>query len=56
MAATGHGLWVVGIGAAATGDMAGRIVKCYPWAQISSIELRITAMQAYIDLVAKLKG
>ena len=30
----------------------GRMVKCYPWAQISSIELRITSMQAYIEITA----
>ena len=50
MAATEHGLWVVGIGAAATGDISGRMVKCYPWAQIASIELRMGSMQTYIEI------
>jgi hypothetical protein len=52
VAATDQGLWVVGMGAHATGEMSGRMVKCYPWAQISSIELRMSSMQAYIEITS----
>lgn len=50
LAATEHGLWIVGIGAAGTGDLGGKLVKCYPWGQLSSIQLKVTPLKASVEI------
>ena len=50
MAATDHGLWIVGIGTAGTGDFGGKLVKCYPWGQLASIQLRVTPLKAAVEV------
>ena len=52
VAATEQGLWIVGIGAAGTGDFGGKLVKCYPWGQLASVQLKVTPLKASVEITS----